>query len=187
MAAYVLMISESRLKKITSIDENVEPDDLVPFITQAQDLKIQSILGTYFFNNLKVRISDGTTTAAEKTLLNDYIAPLIANYATYLALPSLNYKIKNKSVLNPSSEESVNTALAELKYLRENYKSTAEFYEARLLDYLCDYSDLFPDYTNPDGLGMTPSSSRKSTGGIYTPINGIRRHPNGPDYPKYDN
>lgn len=182
--AYVLMISESRLKKITSIDENVEPDDLVPFITQAQDLKIQSVLGTYFFNNLKDSIADGTLTDAERTLLNDYIAPLIANYATYLALPSLNYKIKNKSVLNPSSEEAVNTALDELKYLRESYKSTAEFYEARLLDYLCDFSDLFPDYTNPDGNGMNPATNRKSTGGIYTPINGFNRNPKGYDYPK---
>ena len=177
------MISEARLKKITSIDDNVEPDDLVPFITQAQDLKIQSVLGTYFYNNLKDDIANGSVSDDDRTLLNDYIAPLLANYALYLALPSLNFKVKNKAVLNPTSEESNSTGLDELKYLRQSVRDTAEFYEQRLLDYLCDFATLFPDYVNPDGYGMKPEHVKKSTGGIYTPKTGARRFPNGYDYP----
>ena len=181
--SYVLMISEARLKKITSIDDNVEPDDLVPFITQAQDLKIQSILGTYFYNNLKDDIANASVSDDDRTLLNDYIAPLLANYALYLALPSLNFKVKNKAVLNPTSEESNSTGLDELKYLRQSVKDTAEFYEQRLLDYLCDFSTLFPDYVNPDGNGMNPQHNKRSTSGIYTPNTAPSRHSNGYDYP----
>lgn len=183
--AYVIMISEARLKKITAIDENVEPDDLVTFITQAQDLKIQDILGTYFYNNLKDSIADNSLTDAERTLLNDYIAPVIAHYAYYYALPSLTYKTKNKAVLQPSSEESDSIGLDSIKYLRQSIRDTAEFYESRLRDYLCDYSDLFPDYVSTDGKGMDPSMVKKVTNGFYTPTSRNPR-PNGYDLPKYE-
>ncbi len=177
------MISEARLKKITAIDENMESDDLVTFITQAQDLKIQEILGTYFYNNLKDSIADASLTDDERTLLNDYIAPVIAHYAYYYAIPSLSYKTKNKAILYPTSEESESIGLDSIKYLRQTVRDTAEFYESRLRDYLCDYSDLFPEYVSTDGKGMDPSIVKKSTAGFYTPIN-VAPRPNGYDYPK---
>lgn len=181
--AYVVMISEARLKKITSIHENVEPDELVNFIVQAQDLKIQDILGTKFYNNLKDSIADASLTDDERTLLNDYIAPTIAHYAYYYALPSLNYKTKNKAVLTPTSEESIATGLDELKYLRQSVRDTAEFYEQRLRDYLCDFSSLFPDYINYGTDGMSPSPAKHSTSGFFTPTTVIHRS-NGYDFPK---
>jgi hypothetical protein len=182
--AYVVMISEARLKKITSIDTNVEPDELINFIVQAQDLKIQDILGTYFYNNLKDRIAAGTTTADEDTLLNEYIAPTIANYAYYYAIPSLNFKTKNKAILTPTSEESQSVGLESIKFVRQQVLDTAQFYESRLRDYLCDYSNLFPDYSNVDGKGMSPSPARKSTAGFFTPTT-VNYRPNGYDYPDY--
>ncbi len=184
MSNYVIMISEARLKKLTSIHANVEPDELLPFVTQAQDLKLQDVLGTKFYKNLKDSIADDTLTTEEEELLNDYIAPFLAQYALYYALPSINYKVTNKAVLNPSSEESLNADLEQLKYLRQSVRDTAEFYESRLRDYLCDFSDYFPDYVNPGTTGMTPSLAKNSTSGIFTP-NSVSRNPRGYDFPKY--
>lgn len=181
--AYVLMISENRLKKLTSIHENVEPDDLMPFVTQAQDLKIQDILGTKFYNNLKDSIVADDLTAAEDELLDEYIAPTLANYALYYALPHINYRVQNKAVLNPSSEESNAVDLEQLKFLRQAVRDTAEFYESRLREYLCDFSNDFPDYLNPGTDGMMPSPAKNSTSGIFTPVTTINRK-NGYDYPK---
>ena len=180
--AYVVMISEERLKRLTSIHANVEPDELIPFVIQAQDLKVQSILGTKFYNNLKDSIADDSLTTEDEDLLNEYIAPFIAQYALYYALPSLNYKVTNKAVLNPSSEESLNADLEQLKYLRQSVRDTAEFYESRLRDYLCDFSTYFPDYVNAGTTGMMPSPSKKSTSGIFTPIT-VNYRPNGYDFP----
>lgn len=177
------MISEARLKKLTAVHANVEPDELMPYVVQAQDLKIQSLLGTKFYNNLKDSIADDSLTTEEEDLLNDYIAPTLAQYALYYALPSLNYKVTNKAVLNPSSEESLNADLEQLKYLRQAVRDTAEFYESRLRDYLCDYSDYFPDYINAGVNGMMPSKAKSSTSGIFTP-NSVSRNPRGYDFPK---
>ena len=92
--ANVLFISEARLKALTAVHDNVQPNDIMPFVLQSQDIYIQDILGTTLYNNLKTAVSASTTTAAEQTLINDYLSPTLANYAIYLALPSLNYKVK---------------------------------------------------------------------------------------------
>ncbi len=169
MATNVLFISEGRLKAITAIDDNVEPDDLVPYVVQAQDIYIQDILGTTMYNSLKTAVSASTLTDAETVLIDNYIAPTAANYALYLALPTLNYKIKNKSVLNPSSEESDNTTLDEIKYLRQSVEDTAQFYAQRTIEYLNANDTEFPDYVNPDSDYMLPNKRSQYNHGIFLP------------------
>ena len=167
--ANVLFISEARLKSLTAIHDNVEPNDLMPFVLQAQDIYVQDVLGTKFYNSLKTNVSGASLTTEETTLINDYISPALANYSLYLAIPTLNYKFKNKSILNPSSEESLNTGFDEMKYLRENTLDTAQFYMARALDYLCDNSSAFPDYSQPGSDGMMPNKRSPYNSGIVMP------------------
>jgi len=167
--ANVLFISEQRLKSLTAIHDNVEPDDLMPYVVQAQDIFIQELCGTTFYNHLKDAIVAGTLTAAETTLIDNYIAPTTANYSLYLALPTLNYKVKNKSVLNPSAEEAQNTGLDEIKYLRESVKDTAQFYAQRTIEYLCANDSEFPDYRNPNSDYMLPNKKTQYNSGIYIP------------------
>ena len=168
--SYTLFISENRLKRLTAVHANVEPDELIPFVLQAQDIYIQELLGTKFYNNLKDRVISGTTSSMETDLLNDYIAPTLANYSVYMALPSMNYKIKNKAVLNPSAEEAQNVDLSELKYLRESVKNTAEFYRERTREFLIDNETDFPDYTNFGIDGMAPNKRNTYSSGIVIPV-----------------
>ena len=134
--ANVLFISEARLKSLTAVHENVEPDDLMPYVVQAQDIYLQDVLGTKFFQSLKTAVSTATLTAAETTLIEDYISPAIANYSLYLAIPTLNYKFKNKSILNPSSEESLNTGFDEMKYKRKCVRYSTILYDTNSRIYL---------------------------------------------------
>jgi hypothetical protein len=167
--SYVLFISEARLKKLTAVHANVEPDELTPFVVQAQDIYIQEILGTYFYNSLKNKVTGDTVTGYYQTLLDDYIAPTLANYAVYLAFPSLNYKIKNKAVMNPTSEESNATDLTSLKYVRGSIQDTAQFYAERTREYLRDNQEQFPEYLNPGVDGMMPNKNNPYFHGVYIP------------------
>jgi hypothetical protein len=168
--ANVLFISEQRLKSLTAIHDNVEPNDLMPYVVQAQDIYIQELCGTTFYNALKDGIVSASLTAAETTLIDNYLAPTAANYALYLALPTLNYKIKNKSVLSPSAEEAVNTGLDEIKFLRDSVKDTAQFYAQRSIEYLCNNETEFPDYQNPNiDDGMLPNKNTQYNAGIFIP------------------
>ena len=181
--SYVLFISEARLKKLTAVHDNVEPQELTPFVVQAQDIYIQEILGTRFYQTLKDKIIADTVTGYYQTLLNEYIAPTLANYSVYLAFPSLNYKIKNKAVLTPTSEESQSTDLTSLKYVRGSVLDTAQFYAERTREYLRDNEEQFPEYLNPGVDGMMPNKHNPYFHGIYIP----KRYGCGNDLPDNPN
>jgi hypothetical protein len=72
--AYVLFISEDRLKSSTTIGLNVDPALLLPYIKQAQKLYIETKLGTDLNQKLKDLIVAGTVNSggneAYATLLN---------------------------------------------------------------------------------------------------------------------
>ena len=168
--AQELFISEQRLESLTAIHDNVEPDDLMPYVVQAQDVYIQDIVGTTLYNHLKNQIIGGTLTGAETTLIDDYLANTAANYALYMALPTLNYKFKNKAVLSPSAEEAVNVGLDELKYLRDSVLDTAQYYAQRAIDYLCNNESDFPTYQNPKASdGVLPNKNTQYNAGIFIP------------------
>jgi hypothetical protein len=170
MSANVLFISEVKLKALTAVHENLEPQDLMPFVLQSQDIYIQQLLGTNLYDHLKTAVSGSTTTAKERELIDDYVSPTLANYAIYLALPHLNYRIKNKAVLNPTSEESNSTTLEEIKYLRNAVLDTAEFYAERTKSYLLDNANsYFPTYNNWTGRQLPPDKSVQYSAGIYIP------------------
>lgn len=167
--SYVLMISPARLKKLTGIYENFYDEDISSFVLQAQDTHIQEKLGTSFYQGLKTRVMSGTTSNLEKTLLNDYIAPMLANYAVYMALPHIHYKIKNKSVLIGTSEEALTAGLDDIKYLRSNILDTAQFYGERMREFLRANENSFPEYINYDEDYMAPNKFTTYSQGLYIP------------------
>jgi len=58
--AYVLFISEEKLKSSTSTNLNVDPDLLLPFVREAQKLYVETALGTKLTQKLKDLITAGT-------------------------------------------------------------------------------------------------------------------------------
>ena len=158
--ATALFITEEKLKSFTTIDENVEPALLYPYVLQAQDLYLQGSLGSKLYNALKNYVVDkvmsGTPIPADyKTLLDDYCAPMIVHYTYYLALPSLKFRSTNKGVLSGTSEVAQGITLDELQYLRNSIFDTAKFYDERLREYLKAYPSLYPEYqsyTYQDGM-----------------------------------
>ena len=75
--AYVLFISESKLKDSTAINLNLDVNLLLPYVRQAQKLYVETKLGTDLNQKLKDLIIAGTlgdpANAAYKTLVDDYI------------------------------------------------------------------------------------------------------------------
>jgi len=167
--ANVLLISENKIKSWSALDDNVQVDDLVPFIIQAQDLYLQKSIGTLFFNRLKDGVAANNLTNDEKALLNDYIAQMLLNYALYMAIPSLKYKLTNGSIQSPTSETAQNASLDEVKWLRQTILDTAEFYDQNLRKYLIQHPSLFEEYNIPGIYGIKPSKTTAYFSGIHIP------------------
>ena len=127
MSQTALLVSEQRMKQWTQLDDNVRLNEITPNILQAQDIYLQNILGTRLFDRLKNGVIAGDLTADEELLMKDYVGPTLMQYALYLMLPSIKYKIANQGVLNGTSEETSPTTLDELQFLMQTVLNTAEF------------------------------------------------------------
>ena len=163
MSYQVLFISEEKIKSFTDVNENVYVSDLISGIIAAQDLDLQPLLGSKFYDGLKARVLAGTQTVDETLLLNDFIAPFLLNQSVWRILPNIKWKLMNKSVLSPSSETANSITLEEFQYLRNDQLNTATFYKERLRNYLWEYRNLYPEYVDPDFKGIVPDNTEQSS------------------------
>ena len=161
--SYVLFVSEDKLKDSTAINMNVDVAFLLPYVRIAQEKYIETKLGTNLFVAIQGMISAGTIgnvgNANYKTLLDDYIADVLVHYAFYEVLPFLRYKVQNNNVVSKTAENSNPLSRAEAQDLRSEVSNTAQFYTERLINYLCDNSSLFPEYSTNSGSDISPDSN----------------------------
>lgn len=171
MSAYnVLFISEEKLKSYTSIHESVSPEDLVPYVLQAQDIYLRNYLGGTFYNQLKEQVRNGAVNTPNRLLLDDFIGPILCNYSFYHAIPFLAYKIFNKSILKPNSENAPSVELDEVKFLQSNVQQVAESYVDQMQRYLAYHLNLYPAYANwnaNDGQ-QAPDTKKPYFSGLQT-------------------
>ena len=157
--AYVLFISEAKLKSSTAINLNCDPEILLPYVRQAQKLYVETKLGTDLTDKLKAEITAGTLTGAYKTLVDDYIGDMLPNWAFYHAIPFLRFKIENGNIYSKTSETGNSLSTEEAQHLREEVRNTAEYYTERMIDYVCNNTSSFPEYSTNSGSDVNPDKN----------------------------
>lgn len=170
MSAPVYLISTTRLKEVSEIHANVDDKILKRAITVAQDVYLESILGTRLLNHIKsllpTTILSGN--AAYKTLLDDYIEPTLIYYSLLEGLDLIAFKLTNKGVLKREAEEAQPALSDERRGLINNYKEKAEHYGDRLVRYLVANSTTLPEYSeSPADLSELPGRKDTFHGGFY--------------------
>ena len=157
--AYVLFISEEKLKDSTAINLNVDVNLLLPYVRQAQKLYVETKLGTDLTEKLKNEIKAGTLAGAYKTLVDDYIGDMLPNWAFYHAIPFLRFKIENGNIYSKTSETGNALSTEEAQHLREEVRNTAEYYTERLIDYVTNNVGSFPEYSTNTGADVNPDKN----------------------------
>ena len=166
--AYVLFISEQKLKDSTAINLNVDVDLLLPFVKEAQKLYVETILGTELTQKLKDLITAGTIgnvgNAAYKTLLDDYIGDMLPGYSLYHALPYLRFKVENGNIYSKTSETGTALSTEEAQHFREEVLNTASYYRERAIDYIRNNISSFPEYSTNSGADVNPTTDNYYAG-----------------------
>ena len=163
----VLFVNEDKLKSSTAINYNVDTAFLLPFLKIAQDKHLQIILGTKLYDKLQndiAGVADATLSGAYKTLVDDYIQDAIIHYALVEALPFISFQIKNGSITQKNSENGTAATRQDVDYLVQKERDSAEFYGQRIVEYLCNDSSSFPEYSQNTGADLNPISNAYYTG-----------------------
>jgi hypothetical protein len=140
-------ITEAYLKNQTPITANVDVKDVTPYIRTQSDLRVQPILGTYFYKYLLAKYNAETLTTDEETLV-EYIKPIVAWRSAEDAVFGLSYQLKNKGLQVQNGDYSNSVTQSEVAFAQDHYAQKASFYEVRLINYLRTYKDLYPQFTS---------------------------------------
>lgn len=177
----ILLINSAYVKKRSTVMANVEDNILTPAIFIAQDVNIQTILGTNLydemigeFNDYRLHtLSGGTdpiTTFVESrfiTLVDNYIQPCVLFWTLTEVAYDLYQKNTNKGMVTQSSTD--NSDPVDFKIVEKRkaeWKNKAEYYSERLLKYLINNSSTYPLFYSAN----TDIQSKSSTNyfcGLY--------------------
>ena len=165
-----LFITTTDLKKRSIISGNLDPDKIVQFIEVPQDTHIQKYLGGKLYKKMQTLITGDTINQAGnadyKTLLDDYIKPMLIWFAQSDYIPFAAFQISNGGVYKHRSENSDTASMEEVNMLARRALETAEFYTRRFMDHMDHFSYLYPEYLESSNEDMMPDKDT-NFGGIF--------------------
>lgn len=175
MSLGVLLVSAEKVKSFSNVNSNLDEELLLPNIQISQEIGLQTLLGTSFYNHILNAAQGGTLTAAETTLLEDYIAPYLLWRAVYEAIPEMYMRMMNKGISIGESPNAKSVDKGDMSYLRNIHQNRYEFYSQRLQDYIqprqADYPLYFQFNSNEGGM---PKNSVNYYSGLHI-TNGPRK------------
>ena len=154
--AYVLFISETKLKSSTALNLSVDPEILLPYILQAQRIYCEPKLGTTLYEKIEAEITAGTLAGAYKTLVDDYIGLMLPSWAFHMCIPYLRFKVENGNIYSKTSETGTALSTEEAQHLREEVRNNAEYFTERMIEYITNNLASFPEYSTNSGADVSP-------------------------------
>jgi hypothetical protein len=161
--AEVLFINDVYIKTYTQVNGSVDSNLLYPSIYLAQDKYLMPYLGTNLYNKLKEDIANGDLEGDYQILVDEYCLKVVLWFTMVEALPNLQYKIDNSTLVQRNSEDATAVSDLVMKDAIDRAMSNANYYLNFLVDYLCAESSKFPEYGNNVWPQRCPITLKKAS------------------------
>tara|TARA_R100000231_G_scaffold25344_1_gene23179 strand:- start:1452 stop:1961 length:510 start_codon:yes stop_codon:yes gene_type:complete len=155
-----LFINRTDLVRNSIMDGNVDTDKFIQFIKIAQEITIQNYLGTKLYDKITALIPtdiDLPANADYKTLLNEYIQPMLIHWAQVDYYPYAAYQLRNGGIYKHTAENSESVSKNEIDFLVEKERTHAEWYTRRFIDFMSFNQSKYPEYTTNTNDDIYPS------------------------------
>lgn len=166
----VLLTSETFVKSVTSISDNVAGKYLRPSMLEAQEQGLRGIVGDSLMGKLKSLVSDGSIDDTDNAMYKE----LLDRAQYYLAYSSVvecamkvSYKVGNFGVGKSSDENLQVASQDEIAKLRYYYQSKADGCCLQLQQWLLDNRDSFPELDGRQCGRMESNLHSAATCGIW--------------------
>jgi hypothetical protein len=160
----VLLLSETKIKNFTDIDQNVSSAVLLPFIGVVQQTKLEYIIGGKYYKELLEGVINSNLSTNDTNFLEYFAQPLLLWAAYAECLPSVWGRIKNNGIVN-GAEQSV--TLKEMQWFVEKAQERSQFFEQRMIEQIIWNSNLYPSVFNYSTQnGMQPHLGKNYFSGV---------------------
>jgi len=151
--AEVLLISETFVKEVCSISENIAGQYILPSIREAQDINLRNIIGDALLSKLKALVASGEIARPENTLykaLADQQRYFLAYSACVGIAQRVTFKIANAGVVKTPDEKVEVTDQPDMEKVKAFYQAKADSLAFDLERWLIAHYTDFPELSSAD-------------------------------------
>ena len=167
----ILLISEDYIKTNSNLNDNVWGDYLLPAIREAEDIGLQSILGSCLYNRILSLVDDGSIADSGNTqykiLLDEYIQEYLLYQVLTDLIPIIGTKLANLGTVISNDEHVVNLTEGERGRLTNHYQYRADFYCRRLQDFLLNNRGSYAELKECDCERIKANLKTAASTGIW--------------------
>ena len=146
--AEVLLSSETFIKSVTNISDNVSGKYILSSLREAQEVSLKSIIGEALLEKLKQLVKEGKIDDHE-SIKYKYLVNKCQYYLAYMTIVELvykvSYKIGNAGVVKTTEENLQVATLDEIIAQKEYYQGKADFHCYELQNYILENVSDFPE------------------------------------------
>jgi hypothetical protein len=161
----VLLVSETKIKNFTDIDQNVTSQVILPFISYAQQAKLEYIIGGKYYKKLLDGVINSNLSQTDTEFIEYFAAPLILWAAYAECLGSIWGRIKNNGIVN-GAEQTI--TIKEMEWFQTRADDRSQFFEQRMIEQIIWNSNLYPDVFNYSTQnGLMPHLGKNYFSGVH--------------------
>lgn len=167
----VLLVSEDTIKTYSGLNDNIFGKSLFPSIREAQEIGLQSIIGSCLYESLCSKVEDGSISDAENTQYKQLLDNQIQYYLIYKVIsdliPIIGVKLGNIGVMVSNDEHLQNLSEDERSRVDTYYNYRADFYCKRMQQWLLDNKELFPELDECSCNNMKANLDSAASTGLW--------------------
>jgi len=166
MAQDTLLISAADVRSYTPVKGAIDEDYINPSTLTAQDLDLAYVLGYNLTEKLKDLKEAGTleTTAPYDNLFTRYVRPYLRYASLVVALDSIRLDLNNQGIIEKNSQQGTAITNSDFESVKAGYMRRADGYKGLLVDHLCRFSYLYPEYTSDQNGNQNPTDDGQPYG-----------------------
>lgn len=173
--AEILLSSESFVKSVTSVSDNLSGKYILPSLREAQEIGLRNILGDSLLSKLKSLVKNNSV----EQPINAKYKELIDRCQYYLAYVTIvevtnktTYKVGNFGVTKNTDENMQMATQDEVAKMQYYYQSKADACCLDLQNWLMDNRSSFPELNDCDCRRIESNLYSAATCGIF--LGGVR-------------
>ncbi len=148
-----LIVTDDDLKAYSLLDFNIDPEKLIPYILEAQQLRLEPIIGTPFYRKLQ----DPDRGYEYDYLVTFYVTQALVSWALGIYIKRARYQIAEGGIFSHFSEDSETVAVSEVRVLAKEHEHNAETYARKMVSFIHTYKEHYPEWDQAahEGYGAT--------------------------------
>lgn len=156
------------LKENTPIQDNLDPKLVQMSLQEAQQITLRDTIGSDLYDEIYSQFP-GSLSAANTTLLEDYIKPILKYAVLQDSLIPMAYKFRNNGIMKMDGGGFTNVSLEELRTIEAVYAQKKDHFIERMNRYLCLNNELYPKWVNPDSKAVDKPNKNGQNFGFTFP------------------